>query len=353
MPLSVGHIGNQVHVCTIRPAEKSVHRPDQDFDDVDVLPFIEAPDIVRLGCLAFMEDEVYRPRVVLHIEPVPDILSLTVDRQRLAVTDIVDEQRDELFRELVRTVVVRAVRHYSRHPVCVMERPHEVVAPRLRCGIRAVGLVSGPLGEELIPVGMVMRRRGLSGERGIHPFRACHLEGAVNLIRGDMVETARDGSGPCTPPSVRTGHRQTPPVRLPVLFRGLEQRQGAHHIGPGECERVLYAPVHMALRGQVDDPVHTVLPQDFAHCLVVTDVCLYECVVRPVLYVLEVGQVARIGEIVEVDDPVAGIPVDEQAHHMAPDEAGAAGNKDGSSIVHGRYFKFSRFLDLAWRLRSK
>ena len=74
---------------------------DYNLDQVDVLPFVEPADIVRLGYLALVENQVYRPRVVLHVEPVPDILSLPVDRERLAVTYVVDEQRDELLRKLV------------------------------------------------------------------------------------------------------------------------------------------------------------------------------------------------------------------------------------------------------------
>ena len=41
--------------------------------------------------------------------------------------DIVDEQRNQLLRELVWTVVVRAVGHDGRHTVCIVESTDEVV----------------------------------------------------------------------------------------------------------------------------------------------------------------------------------------------------------------------------------
>ena len=66
--------------------------------------------------------------MVFHVEPVANILAFAIDRERLAVADIVDEERNELFGELVRTVVVRAVRYDGRHSVSVVEGTDEVVS---------------------------------------------------------------------------------------------------------------------------------------------------------------------------------------------------------------------------------
>ena len=74
-----------------------------------------------------MEDEVDGSGVIHYIQPVAHILSLAIYRQRFAMADIVDEQRDEFLGELIWTVVVRAVGHDSRHSVCVVEGTHEVV----------------------------------------------------------------------------------------------------------------------------------------------------------------------------------------------------------------------------------
>lgn len=61
------------------------------------------------------------------IEPVAYIFTLTVDGEGLAVTDVVDEQRDQFFRELVWTIVVGAVGHDGGHSVCVVVGAHEMV----------------------------------------------------------------------------------------------------------------------------------------------------------------------------------------------------------------------------------
>ena len=123
-------------VCDIRDeflrrplgvAQQPVHRPDDHPYQVDVLPFVEAPDVVRVGDLAPVEDHVDGPCMVLDVQPVADIFPAAVHRQRSSAADVVDEKRDQLLRKLIRTVVVRAVGYDSRHPVCVVEGAHEVV----------------------------------------------------------------------------------------------------------------------------------------------------------------------------------------------------------------------------------
>ena len=53
---TVGDIGYQVVGTAFGVAEEAVNGPDHDLDEVDVLPFVEAADVVGLGDLAFMED---------------------------------------------------------------------------------------------------------------------------------------------------------------------------------------------------------------------------------------------------------------------------------------------------------
>ena len=74
----------------------------------------------------------------------------------------------------------------------------------------------------------------------------------------------------------------------------------------------------------MDYSVDVVLRHQRLDCLVVADVGLHEHVVFLVLNVLEVGQVACIRQLVEVDDAVLRIFVHEQAYYMRADEAGSA-----------------------------
>ena len=84
----------------------------------------------------------------------------------------------------------------------------------------------------------------------------------------------------------------------------------------------------MALGCEVYDAVDAVLGHESADGVEIADVGTYEGVVGSVLDVPEVGEVARIGEFVEVDDVVVGVLVDEEPHHVAADEAGATSNQD-------------------------
>ena len=127
MAEAVCDVGDQAEAVTFWIAEKSIYSGYYDLDQVDVAPFVESADIVGLGYLSLMEDKIYCARMVFYLQPVAHILTLAIHRKRLALTDVVDEQRDELFRELIRTVVVGAVCHDGRHAVGVVICSHKVV----------------------------------------------------------------------------------------------------------------------------------------------------------------------------------------------------------------------------------
>ena len=127
MSKSVGDVGDEIHVLAFLASEQTIDSVDYHLDDVDVLPLVESSDVVCLCHLALMEDEVDGSGVIYYIQPVAHILTLTIYWQWLAMTDVVDEQRNQLLRELVWTVVVRAVGHDGRHTVCVVESTDEVV----------------------------------------------------------------------------------------------------------------------------------------------------------------------------------------------------------------------------------
>ena len=190
MAQAIRHIGNQVHVFAFRATQELIDGLDDDLDNVDVFPFIKTADVVCLGYLSVMENHVDGAGMVFDEEPVTHILALAVNRKRLLVANVVDEQRDELLGELVRTVVVGAVCHDSRHAVGVVERANEVVGTCLTGGIRAMRRVLRRFVEEVGAGGQVMLA-GASGrrERGRNAFRVVHLEGTINFIGRNMIET--------------------------------------------------------------------------------------------------------------------------------------------------------------------
>ena len=101
----------------------------------------------------------------------------------------------------------------------------------------------------------------------------------------------------------------------------------------------------MALGRQMDDAIHVLLLHQLEHPLEVADIHLHKAVVGPVLNVLEVGQVPRIGELVQVNDLILRVLVHKQAHHMAADKPGTAGDNQSSLIVHVA-------LNFKWAIKS-
>ncbi len=120
MAETVGDVCDERVAVAFGITEQAVDSLDDYLDDVDVLPLVEASDIVGLGNLPFVEDKVNGAGMILDIEPVAHVLPLAVDGERLAVADVVDEQWYQLLRKLVGPVVVRAVGHDCRHAIGVM-----------------------------------------------------------------------------------------------------------------------------------------------------------------------------------------------------------------------------------------
>ena len=316
---AVRHVGDEVHVLAFGAAEEPVDGLNHDLDDVDVLPFVEAADVVSFGDLAVMENHVDSAGMVFHEKPVAHVFALTVNRERLLVADVIDKERNQLFGELVRAVVVRAVRDNRRHAVGVVERTHKVVGAGLRCRIRGVRRVLCGLVEEVVAIGQVMfAGASRSRERGRDAFRVVHLQCTIDFVGRDVVKAL-----------AFVLFRET----FPIEFRGLEQAQSSHDVRLGKRERILDGAVHVAFGGQVNDAVDLFVLHELVERVKVADVHLHELVVRLVLDILEVREVARIGKLIEVDNLVFRVLVHEQAHHVAPNEACTAGNDNVFHII--------------------
>ena len=311
---TVGDIGDEVYVCAFGAAEQTVNGMDEDLDYIDVLPLVEATDVVCLGDGAFVEDEVDGTGMVFYIEPIAHVLALAIDGQGFAMAYVVDEERDELFRELIGSVVIGAVGDDGGHTEGVVEGAHEMVAGCLGSAIGTVWLILEVLGEELLSVCQMVFATGcLGGEGGLYTFGVGHLECAIYFVGTDVIKTL-----------AFVFLWQGFPIELCCLKEG----EGAHDIGLGKGEGVFDGAVYMALCSKVDDAIDFLCLHEGKHSLEVADVHLHEAVVGPVLDVLEVGEVACIGEFVQIDDAVLRVFVHEKAHDMASDEAGASCDDD-------------------------
>src|SRR5262249_12126677 len=70
-----------------------------------------APDIVGLADPTPLKHEDKSPRMILDVEPVANVRALAINRHRLAGGPFEDHERNELFRELIWAIVIRAIRN--------------------------------------------------------------------------------------------------------------------------------------------------------------------------------------------------------------------------------------------------
>ena len=74
----------------------------------------------------------------------------------------------------------------------------------------------------------------------------------------------------------------------------------------------------------MDDSVHLLVLHQLIESVEVANVHLDKLIVGLLFYILQVCEVARICQFIEINDVVFGIFVHEKAHHMAPDETCSA-----------------------------
>jgi len=171
-----------------------------------------------------------------------------------------------------------------------MPGAHQVIGRCLAGGVRGVGLISRLLGE-----------------------KAVLAQAAVHLIGGDVVE-AELGLAL----SVQTA---------PVFARRLQQGISANDVGLDKVGRAGDGAIHMRFRGQVHHGRRLMLaehPSDFGR---ITDVHLFKAITRIIRHRSERLQIARVGQLVEIDHAAIGI-VDELTNDGGADEARAAGDED-------------------------
>lgn len=254
-------------------------------DDVDVGALIVTANVVDLANAALLQDQVDGMAVILDVEPVANILAVAVDRQLLIGQRVDDHQRDELLREVIRTVVVRAARDRRRDLVGAVIRHDQEVRTGFRSRIRARRLEVRLLREEQV--------------------RTVERQVAVDLIRRDLM-VAVDA----------------------VLAAGVEQHARADDIRLQEDLRILDGAVDMRLCREVDDDVRLLLLKDAVDSLTVRDVRADELEVLLLHRRLERLKIARIRQLVDADDAVSRMLLEHVVDKVRTNEAGTAGHDD-------------------------
>ena len=270
-----GAIGDPVEVLGVAP-----HRLEDHAQDRDVVPLAVGADEVGLPHAALREDVPDGRGVILGVDPVADVLALTVELGAHAVDDVRDLPGDELLHVLVGAVVVGAVGDRGAKAVGAGPGADQHIGGRLGRAIGARGLIGRLLGE----LGRVVERQV-----------------AVDLVGGDVV------------------------VADAVFPHGLQQAEGALDVGAQEGLRVGDGVVVVALGGVVHDGV--VARDDAVQQIGVADVAHDELDAvggEPG----DVLGVAGVGQLVQDGDVHLGMIVHDVMHEVAADEAAAARDDD-------------------------
>lgn len=247
---------------------------------VDVGALAVGADEVGLPHLALGEDGPHGARVVVGVDPVAHVAAVAVELGAHAVQDVGDLARDELLHVLVGAVVVGAVGDGRPHAEGAVPGAHQVVGGRLGGAVGGAGAVGRLLGEA----------------RGVVQGQV-----AVDLVGGDVV------------------------VAHAELARGLQQAEGALHVGAQERRGVVDGVVVVALGGVVDDRV--VAGDELVQQRGIADVTHHE------LHAVggqpgDVLGVAGVGQLVQDGDAHVGVVVHDVVHEVAADEAAAARDDD-------------------------
>ena len=270
-----GAVGDPVEVLGV-----AAHRLQGHAQDRDVVPLAVGADEVGLPHAALGEDVPDGRGVVLGVDPVADVLAAAVELGAHAVDDVGDLPGDELLHVLVGAVVVGAVGDRGAQAVGAGPGADQHVRGRLGARVRAARVVRRLLGE----LGRVVERQV-----------------AVDLVGGDVV------------------------VADAIFADGLQQAEGALHVGAQERLRVGDGVVVVALCGVVHDRV--VAGDDPIEQLRVADVTDDE--LDPVLgQPRDVLGVAGVGQLVQDGDVDVRMVVHDIVHEVAADEAAAARDDD-------------------------
>ena len=204
--------------------------------------------------------------MIANVEPVAHVHAVPIDGDGFAAQDALNDDGDELFGELIRAVVVRAVRDECRQPVGVIVGTNKQVACGLASGVGRVRRVGRGLGEE--------------------SFRAERTE---DFIRADVQESVRG--------SRFAVHG------LPGIAASLEEMEGAVDVGGDEVAGASDATIDMAFGSEVHDMRDFMLTDDAKDFVLIPQIDFFEHVTRMnAMDAIKVFKMPRVGEAVEIDE---------------------------------------------------
>ena len=166
-------------------------------------------DIVNFPFFSVTQDQIARPAVILYIKPVTDIFPITIDRKRPVMKRFDDHQRNQLFRQMIWSIVVGTTANCNRKSIRSVIGLYQKICRCLGCTVRTARM-----------------DRRLFCKKQIRPFKR---KIPIHLIRRNLM---------ITPDSIF-------PARIHQHCRSL-------YIGIQKDFRIFNRPVHMTFRCKVN-----------------------------------------------------------------------------------------------------
>ena len=242
--------------------------------------------------------------MIVHVQPVAHMPAVPVDRQRASLEPVQHHQRDQLFRELIRPVVVRTIGDEDGQPVGVKIGPHEMVGRCLARRVRRVGRV-----------------RRLFAELAARPERAVHFVGR-------HVQEAKP---------LALGRRE----RGDELPRRLQKDERADDVRFDEGARAVDGAVDVRLGRQIQDRVGPLLGEYASHHGPIGNIRPHEADAGIFERLFEVQQAARVGEFVDDDETVGGVN-ERVLDEVRPDETCATGDEESGHAIYNLQFTIDK-----------
>jgi len=216
--------------------------------------------------------------MIFYIQPIPDVHTVAIKRDLLIIQCIEDDQRNEFFGKLARAVIIRRPRDDDRKSECLIIGEHQAVGRRLARRIRA-----GRVEHACLPE---------------FPLE----NGSVNLVGGDLQECLDS-----------------------VFERAIKQHANALKVGLYEWLGSINTTINMGLGGEVDDSIRSEAPEDLFHLGRIAYVCFDEMISLSRFKTLQVLKIARICQLIDVQDIMGRVFFGEIANEVGTDETAAAG----------------------------
>ena len=117
MTRAIAHKGNQLTGILRQLTRQLTHQITERMDNIQVLHLIIAANVVHIAWNSLMKHHINGSTMVADVKPVAHILPIAIYRQRLTQQNIQAHQRNQLFRKLIRPIIIRAVRNQRGHSV--------------------------------------------------------------------------------------------------------------------------------------------------------------------------------------------------------------------------------------------